>query len=79
MSRGEGDRGFTAALAFPDLADAREDVRLQLVEFLLVHLAELDLHLRRQQPLTEHRVVVHLRLDGGRDLVEDEPDPADEQ
>ena len=51
----------------------------KLVELLLRHLAELDPHLRGEQPLAQHGVVVHLRLDRRRDLVEDEPHAADQE
>ena len=73
MSFGETAR-FAAALALLDLADAGEDVRFELVELLLAHLAELDPHLRVEQLLAQRGVVVQLRLDRRRDLVEHEPD-----
>src|SRR5437870_4504976 len=74
------DRGrFTAALRCPDVADASEDVGLEVVELLLPHLAKLDAHLRFQQPLTEHAVVVELAVHCRRDLVEHETDPGDKQ
>src|SRR5205823_8887372 len=54
------DAGLAAALARLDLADARQDVGLELVELLLAHLAELHAHLRVEQPLAQHGVVVQL-------------------
>ena len=41
--------------------------------------AELDAHLRREQLFAERGVVVQLRLDSRRDLVENEPDAADQE
>src|SRR6266542_5782749 len=70
---------LAAALAFLDLADADEDVRFKLVEFFLAHLAELDAHLSLEQALAQRVVVVHLPVDGRRDLVEHEPDARDDQ
>ena len=78
MSFGEIDGGLAAALALLDLADADEDVGLELVELLLGHLAELDPHLRREQALAQHAVVVHLGLDRRHDLVEDEAHAGDD-
>ena len=79
MSFGEMNCRFAAALALLDLADADQDVGLELVELRLRHLAELDLHLRREQALAQHGVVVHLRLDRRHDLVEDEAHAGDDQ
>ena len=45
----------------------------------LGHLAQLDLHLRREQALAQHAVVVHLRFDRRHDLVEDEADAGDDE
>ena len=41
--------------------------------------AQLEAHLGREKLLLERALVVHLRLDRGRDLVEDEAQPAHEQ
>jgi hypothetical protein len=73
------DRRRTAALALLDLADSLDDLGLELVEFLLIHLAEFDAHLGCQQLLAQLALVVQLGVDGGRDLVEDETNAADEK
>src|SRR5688500_5596104 len=71
--------GATALLAVADLTQAREDVRLENRELVLSHFAELHAHLRGQELFAQRRVVVEFRLDRRRDLVEDEPDTADQQ
>ena len=43
------------------------------------HLAQLDPHLRREQLLAKGGVVIQFGFDRRRDLVEDEPDAADQQ
>src|SRR6185436_4962963 len=73
------DRGLAAALAFLDLADAGDDVGLDLVELLLTDLLQLEAHLRVEQALAQHAVVVQLGIDGGRDLVEHEADAGEDQ
>src|SRR5436190_13424146 len=61
-----------------DLADAREDAAFDLGEFGLCDVAELELHLRFEQLLAQRRVVVRLGFGGRDDLVEDEPQAADQ-
>src|SRR5712691_2874826 len=51
-------RGRGRLVALPHLADPREHVRLRLAELLLRDLAQLQPHLRRQQLLAQHGVVV---------------------
>src|SRR5438477_6932 len=67
------------SLALTDLTQAGEEVGLDGRELLLGDLAQLQLHLRGQQLLTQHAVVVELAVDGVDDLVEHEPDAADEE
>ena len=49
------------------------------VELLLAHLAELEPHLRGEQLLAQRGVVVQLGVDGRGDLVEHEPEAADQE
>src|SRR5262245_17576638 len=65
--RRDGGR-LAAVLAFPDLADAREDIGFELVELHLGQLSQLQSHLCIEQPLTERAVVVELGVDSRRDL-----------
>jgi hypothetical protein len=59
------ERGpFAASLPLADLAQPGQDVRFELVELCLAHLAELDPHLGCEQLLAERRVVVQLGIDG---------------
>jgi hypothetical protein len=62
-----------------DLAEPGQDVRLHRRKLLVAHLSQLDAHLRREQLVAERRLVVQLRVDGSSDLVENEPQSADEQ
>src|SRR4051812_10807172 len=62
-----------------DVAQARQDVRLEAVEILLRHLAEFNPHLGGQQLLAQGGVVVHLGIDRGSNLVEHEPQAAHEE
>src|SRR5262245_55676294 len=71
--------GVAAALARLDLADARDDLRFEIVDLLLRQLAQLEAHLRVEEPLAQHGVVVELRVDRGGELVEHEPHAGDEQ
>src|SRR6266542_3152759 len=61
-----------------NLAQARENLRLELVELCLAQLSELHAHLRRQQLLAKRGVVVQLGIHRRGNLVEHEPQPADE-
>src|SRR5690606_28065318 len=56
-----------------------KDVGLDLRELLLGDLGEFETHLGRKQLLAQRGVVVQLGVDGGRHLVEHEPDPADQE
>src|SRR5262245_14500441 len=71
--------GLAAAPALVDLAETDQDVALELVEFLLRQLAELEAHLRVEESIAESGVVVQLGVDGGGELVEHEADARDEQ
>src|SRR5262249_21316962 len=62
-----------------DRADPGEHVALDLRELGVGDLAELEAHLRLEQPIAERGVVVHLRLPRRDDLVEDEAKAADEE
>src|SRR4051812_46593812 len=73
------DAGLATALARLDFANAHDDVGFELVELFLADLAELEAHLRVEQPLAQHAVVVQLGLDRCRDLVEDEANTRDDQ
>ena len=53
--------------------------RLEQLELRLAHLTELDLHLGGQQLLAQRRVIIQLGLDRSRQLVENEPDAADQE
>ena len=53
--------------------------RFDLGELVVGDLAELEPHLRFEQLLAQRRVVVHLGLGGRDDLVEHEPEAADQQ
>ena len=72
-------RGAGTLPPIADLAQAREDVRSSSSNSSWRHLAELDPHLRREQLLAQRRVVVQLGVDRRGDLVEDEPQTADQQ
>src|SRR5262245_59083788 len=88
-----GERGFDAgdlvvaagdgvALAprpLADLAQAGQQVLLQVRELRLVDLAQLQPHLRVEKLLAHEALVVHLAVDGLGHLVEHEADAADEQ
>src|SRR6185295_15517859 len=74
-----GQRDRSRLLLLPDLAQPGQDVALQPDELLFVHLAELELHLRRQQLLAQRLLVVHLGVHRRSDLVEDETEAADQQ
>src|SRR6266436_1896065 len=56
LGRGDG-------VARPHLADAREQLLLRLAELLLRDLAQLQPHLRGEELLAQHRVVVELGVD----------------
>src|SRR5713101_6255000 len=68
-----------AVLGALDLADAREDVGFGFGERLVGDLAQLQAHLRLEELLAQHGVVLHFLLRRGHDLVEDEPDAPDEK
>src|SRR5581483_3197370 len=69
---------LAAAAPLLQLANARQHLALGLREFLFGDLAQLEPHLRRQQLLAQPLGVVHLLVDGGRDLPQHPLDPADQ-
>src|SRR5262249_42116578 len=62
-----------------DLAESGEDVVLDLGEFLVGNLTELEPHLGLEQPLAQRRVVLGLGFGRGDDLVEDESQAANQK
>src|SRR5262245_11173207 len=66
-------------LSRANFTEARHDLLLDLAEFLLRDLAQLELHLRCEKLLAKTALVVHLGLDGLGEPREDELDAADEQ
>ena len=73
---GHGQSG--PPIAF-DLAYPGQHVALDFLELGLGHLPELELHLRLEKSLAQPRIVVRLGVGSGQDLVEDEPEAADQQ
>src|SRR3954447_7309306 len=73
------DGRLASALPLSDLANPRDDLRLQLVERVLGHLTEFDAHLRRKQLVAQLPFVVQFALDRRRDFIEHETDAADEE
>jgi len=68
--------GSSGHLSLADLAQPREEIRLDGSELLLVDLAHLEAHLRREQLLAQAGIVVQLGFRRLRELAEDELDPA---
>src|SRR5262245_41010505 len=62
-----------------DLANAREEVALDVCELTIGDLTELEPYLGLEQLLAKRGVVLHLRVRRGDDFLEDEPDRSDEQ
>ena len=75
---GRGQAGF-ALTAFVNVAQAGHDVGFESRKLFFSQLTELHAHLCGEQLLAKRSVVVQLRVDRGGDLVEDEPEPADEE
>src|SRR5688500_7230630 len=75
---GREGRRSGALAARANLAQPRQDVRLEGVEFRLAHFSEVQPHLRGEQFLAQVRVVVELGVDSGGDLVENEAEAADQ-
>ena len=75
---GRRQAGF-ALTAFVDVAQAGHDVRFERRKLFVSQLTELHAHLRGKKLLAKRSVVVQLRVGRGGDLVEDEPEPADEE
>ena len=75
---GRRQAGFALA-AFVDVAQAGHDVRFERRKLFVSQLTELHAHLRGKKLLAKRSVVVQLRVDRSGDLVEDEPEPADEE
>jgi hypothetical protein len=61
-----------------DVTQARENVRLEFIEFGVGHLSELHAHLGGEQLLTQCRVVVQLGVDRCGNFVEHEAQTADQ-
>ena len=75
---GRRQAGFALA-ACVDVAQAGHDVRFERRKLFVGQLTELHAHLRGKKLLAKRSVVVQLRVDRSGDLVEDEPEPADEE
>src|SRR5207245_1969681 len=71
--------GRGCCVALPHLADARQQLSLRLAELLFRDLAQLQAHLRGEELLAQHGVVVELGVDGLDQLVQHEAHAADQQ